>query len=166
MALATQATACLPRRESAVNDGVGEFLTLEHQPSHLLNASPEIRNVIYGFAIDHTEPWEPAPHLPDYPEECEVEGSQIAVAGPEWGLAPSLELLENVKPYAEQLWKFFALTQVCQQIRAEYRPIWFRDACIRIRFELLENFYCILSQRLGCQLCTQTSAVLLGTWYE
>ncbi|KAH9879404.1 hypothetical protein J1614_002844 [Plenodomus biglobosus] len=33
------------------------------------------------------------------------------------------------------------LTQVCQQIRAEYRPIWFRDACIPIRFELSESYF-------------------------
>jgi hypothetical protein len=30
------------------------------------------------------------------------------------------------KSWAERYWKFFGLTQSCKQIRAEYRPLWFR----------------------------------------
>jgi hypothetical protein len=37
------------------------------------------------------------------------------------------------KPYAERTWKFFALTQICKQIRAEYRPLWMRAAAFCFR---------------------------------
>ena len=36
------------------------------------------------------------------------------------------------KSHAERVWKFFALTQVCKQIRAEYRPLWINDCSIRL----------------------------------
>lgn len=38
------------------------------------------------------------------------------------------------KSYSERTWQYFAVTQVCNQVRAEYRPIWVQD--LRVRFEL------------------------------
>jgi hypothetical protein len=34
---------------------------------------------------------------------------------------------------AERVWKFFALTQVCKQIRSEYRPLWIRQASFQLK---------------------------------
>jgi hypothetical protein len=36
------------------------------------------------------------------------------------------------KSYSERTWQYFAVTQVCKQVRAEYRPIWVQD--LRVRF--------------------------------
>jgi len=37
-------------------------------------------------------------------------------------------------------WKFFALTQVCNQIRTEYRPLWVRDASILVKTRKVDDF--------------------------
>ncbi|CAN9194196.1 unnamed protein product [Alternaria alternata] len=37
------------------------------------------------------------------------------------------------KSYSKRTWEYFAVTQVCKQVRAEYRPIWVQD--LRVRFE-------------------------------
>jgi hypothetical protein len=36
--------------------------------------------------------------------------------------------------------RFYALTQVCKQVRLEYRPLWLRNSCIRIKLRDLKCF--------------------------
>ncbi|KAI4613405.1 uncharacterized protein J4E87_009872 [Alternaria ethzedia] len=72
-----------------------------------LDLSPELRNKVYGYATeDDSSRFAPRPcQLPHH----------SARASP-----------------TERPWKFFALTHVCTQVRAEYRPLWVRD--LRVAF--------------------------------
>jgi hypothetical protein len=55
--------------------------------------------------------------------------------------APSVQKSSlNAKLWAERYWKFFGLTQSCKQIRAEYRPLWFRKLEILIPPGWLSEF--------------------------
>jgi hypothetical protein len=36
-------------------------------------------------------------------------------------------------PWAQRVWQFFGLTQSCQQLRSEYRPLWIRDLTVQLR---------------------------------
>ncbi|KAI4946851.1 hypothetical protein J4E91_007023 [Alternaria rosae] len=64
-----------------------------------LDLSPELRNRVYGYAKeDDANRFAPQPRR-------HLSGA-------------------SRKGYAERTWGFFALTQTCSQIRAEYRPLW------------------------------------------
>ncbi|KAF2870433.1 hypothetical protein BDV95DRAFT_639967 [Massariosphaeria phaeospora] len=54
-------------------------------------------------------------------------------------LAPKTSL-KHWRASPASLWDYFALTQVCQQIRAEYRPCWIRQWCVRVRWEFFKRF--------------------------
>jgi hypothetical protein len=43
-------------------------------------------------------------------------------------------------PWAQRVWQFFGLTQSCQQLRSEYRPLWIRDFTVRLRTGNLSEF--------------------------
>ncbi|CAI9625510.1 unnamed protein product [Alternaria burnsii] len=85
-----------------------EPATEDQQCFRFLNLSPELRNRVYKYAEeDDTEPFALHPiHL--HPDS-------------------------HRKSYSKRTWQYFAVTQVCKQVRAEYRPIWVRD--LRVRFE-------------------------------
>jgi hypothetical protein len=70
----------------------------------------ELRNRIYHFAT----------------EDCNTR--EYAV------LVQKNASAKPTKPYPERTWKFFALTQTCKQIRAEYRPLWIRAAALRFPY--------------------------------
>ncbi|KAI4920432.1 hypothetical protein J4E85_009199 [Alternaria conjuncta] len=72
-----------------------------------LDLSPELRNRVYEYAKeDESSRFAPRP-------------VQNALQYPR-------------KPRSMRPWKFFALTQVCTQVRTEYRPLWVRN--LRVAF--------------------------------
>ncbi|KAF1954967.1 hypothetical protein CC80DRAFT_566153 [Byssothecium circinans] len=94
----------------------------------LLDLCPEIRNRIYDYA---TEP---------FTERVEADDDDRVDP-------PLLSFLfENKSPYPRSTYssrQFFGLTQTCQQIRTEYRPVWLRNSIARIRFHDLKYFLAI-----------------------
>jgi hypothetical protein len=73
-----------------------------------LLTSSELRNRIYDFAVED-KPGRFALRVlretPNYPHKLRTE---------------------------KRPWKFFALTQACKQVRAEFRPLWIRDLSVRL----------------------------------
>ena len=87
--------------------------TEPQQPFRLLDLSPELRNHVYEYAVE------------DF-------------ADPRFAhrdLGPT-----QIKRFNPLKWDFFALTQTCRQIRAEYRPLWFRESRIFVCFRRLNRF--------------------------
>ncbi|KAF9690608.1 hypothetical protein EKO04_011318 [Ascochyta lentis] len=88
---------------------------------YLLEMPPEIRNRIYGFCSEQTFGLWYTP--------CALRKSEKPVDVP-----------QHLKSRT-----FFALTQTCNQIRSEYRPLWLRQSSVRIDFDdvhsFMETFY-------------------------
>lgn len=82
---------------------------------HVVTCS-ELRNHIYEFALeDHMKA----------------------------GFAPCVNIYaasRNANPWAGRLWAFFALCQVCRQVRSEYRPLWLSNLSIRTYLGLVASF--------------------------
>ncbi|PVI05312.1 hypothetical protein DM02DRAFT_725273 [Periconia macrospinosa] len=88
----------------------------------LLDLPAEIRNRIYDFATERTNLPTCAPLLVHHGRRSP----------------------RRTRPWpAANFWSFrlfFGLTQVCRQIRAEYRPMWLSNSTVRIKFHKLEHF--------------------------
>ncbi|KAI8932550.1 hypothetical protein NX059_010725 [Plenodomus lindquistii] len=82
--------------------------------STILTLPAEIRNNIYTFCTEL--PWD--------------EESPLLTKGKS----------ARATPRGHTGRQYFALTQVCQQIRCEYRPLWLRDSSVRIMFKDLHPF--------------------------
>lgn len=82
----------------------------------------ELRNRIYDFATEASyEGWlDPPPFLMHHC--CDVKK--------QWPMTNTYFTAR----------KFFGLTQVCKQIRAEYRPLWLRNSSVRIHLSHLNLF--------------------------
>ncbi|KAF2246359.1 hypothetical protein BU26DRAFT_607556 [Trematosphaeria pertusa] len=102
-----------------------------HSGLGFLDLPPEIRNLIYDYAID----------------DSEIHGG--------WSNAPRLLSLRKgritppLAPASASTRQFLGLTQVCKRTRTEYRPIWLRHTAIRIKYgelpAFLQTFYPIVS---------------------
>ncbi|KAH7399661.1 hypothetical protein BKA66DRAFT_565725 [Pyrenochaeta sp. MPI-SDFR-AT-0127] len=107
----------------------------------LLETPAEVRNYIYHYLIE---------------SDSESE------------YAPLVRYLDSPKPAEryrtlpkERAWEYFAFTQTCKQIRAEYRPLWFRNAQIRLQpqdvFDWYMVFYANPQHRRHVPKCLQIS---------
>ncbi|KAH7069359.1 hypothetical protein FB567DRAFT_246202 [Paraphoma chrysanthemicola] len=74
----------------------------------LLELPPELRNLIYGFALEQFGSPKHAPRL----RRC---------AG-----------IIQVKPWADRRWQAFGLTRTCKMLRVEFRPLWLRNLQISL----------------------------------
>ncbi|CAN9338346.1 unnamed protein product [Alternaria sp. RS040] len=83
-----------------------ESATKDQQCFRFLDLSPELRNRVYEYAK-------------------EDDTRQFA-------LHPINYSYLHRTSCSKRIWQYFAVTQVCKQVRAEYRPIWVQD--LRFRF--------------------------------
>jgi hypothetical protein len=80
--------------------------------AHLSSRSVELRNRIYDFASEDQEDADCKPRA----------------------------MKKTCKAWNEPTWKFFGLIQTCQQIRAEYRPLWLRNLTLSLSNSCLKDF--------------------------
>ncbi|KAF1954968.1 hypothetical protein CC80DRAFT_505807 [Byssothecium circinans] len=97
-------------------------------PSKLLELPAEIRNRIYEYATERTYHGYDA-H--DFPQLLTRHCSGCSGGHSPWPL-PHDGMISSRK--------FFGLTQVNKQIRAEYRPIWLRNCSVRIHAKQIGGF--------------------------
>ncbi|RYN46382.1 hypothetical protein AA0118_g12596 [Alternaria tenuissima] len=87
---------------------------------YLLELPAEIRNRIYHFTKEKVyDEWLTPPLL--------SRGHKIPIGG-------------TISPSQLGTLRYRAFTQVCQQIRAEFRPIWLRQSCFRMELPAVAQF--------------------------
>jgi len=82
------------------------------EPADLLT-NPELRNAIFAFAKEESNEG----YLEVLPYALKVHKQNSPSSAIKW---------------KERPWKYFGLTHTCKQVRAEYRPLWIRNLCMRI----------------------------------
>ena len=82
----------------------------------------ELRDYIYSLVVQDTEP------LPRLEDMSDVDDHALGRYLDEldlkrYALRARLRDASETQRWSERIWTFFALTQVCQKIRAEYYPL-------------------------------------------
>ncbi|KAF2831100.1 hypothetical protein CC86DRAFT_134829 [Ophiobolus disseminans] len=126
----------------------------------LLELPSELRNRIYDFATEDFigEGLNTTRCSDDCDCGCEEDFDKRGAAEPPYRWAPRTRPSHRPTPttwWADRPWQFYGLTQVCAQLRAEFKPLWIRALEVRLTLTTLpgfvETFLWMGAQHVGTQ---------------